>query len=100
MVDSPDYHSDSTAVDKPSPRSSRSPRAARRQRGTAGSGQNERSFVRVLLKLVYSVVHGIVYPPLAWVGWLFYQAYQLVIRSLFASGASPVLLHCGYLAIC
>ncbi|TNY23363.1 hypothetical protein DMC30DRAFT_389757 [Rhodotorula diobovata] len=85
MVDSPDYHSDSTAVDKPSPRSSRSPRAARRQRGTAGSGQNERSFVRVLLKLVYSVVHGIVYPPLAWVGWLFYQAYQLVIRSLFAS---------------
>lgn len=91
MADSPGYQSDSTAVDKPAPRTSRGrPARSHHARGTS-SARDHRSLVQLAGKLVERIIHSIIYAPFAWATWLLYRAYQEVIRLVFASSELPLL---------
>ncbi|GAA5948458.1 hypothetical protein JCM3775_007606 [Rhodotorula graminis] len=85
MADSPGYQSDSTAVDKPTPRSSRG-RSTRshRPRGTS-STRGHHSLVQLAVQLVERIVYAVIYAPFAWATWALYRLYQEVIRLVFAS---------------
>jgi len=83
MADSPGYQSDSTAVDKPSPRSSRARPA--RTRSPRSSASDRRSLLGLAFQLVERIVYSIVYSPFAWFTSFLYSVYQEGIRLVFAS---------------
>lgn len=71
-------HSDDTAVNSSPRQHTRRPR--RRPQPTLAKGP---------LHAAYSLVHALVYAPVAWITFAFYLVYQELIRFVFASVRFP-----------